>query len=166
MPGHGSQQPGSEDFEDQQSPFAPRQRRRLLLGHLPGESRAEELLVEILTQLDSGRQSLADAQWAKLPLYEREFRFDGSGAGTTLQTQASTRNVLYVRKVVAITPSASTSVTLQLAEVTLPLSGGLQAFDVDVTLNPSDVRRLTWAPAGVGALLITGEQLPTYGKLR
>jgi hypothetical protein len=123
----------------------------------------EEELIQLLTTIEHGRQALVDALQARTPVYVEEFGVL-QNSGVRVVAAAQTRNLERISYVLAIIPAGQTG-TLVLGNVTIPLPAGVtQLMNCCLLLEPSEVRSLT-STSGAPTLLLTGEQVPLYGKI-
>ena len=133
------------------------------VGPHPIQTREEEL-IQLLTASENGRQALIDGLWARIPAYVIEHSYQPSGLSVNPQPQS--RNMFRCTGIIASVPSGSTG-TLTLGNIIIPVVSGMNNLTgLSILLNASDVRSLQITPAGTLALILMGEQMPLYGKLR
>lgn len=124
-------------------------------------------LIEKMEQAEHGRQALTDALWARLPIYVMEYARDPSGTLLSLDVQPQTRNPFRCTHIYAFVGAGQTG-TLTLGRFVFPLPADITTIpDLSILLMFIDRRNLTVTGGAVNtAVLLSGEQVPTYGKAR
>jgi hypothetical protein len=131
----------------------------------PADQHLLQTVMERLSDLPGAlRQSLNDSLWQSIAADNYEYGYaPAQVANTPLTVNAKTSTIFRVEAFVAVIPSGATGV-LQLADVVIPLSQGLQSANgLRLQLAQADLRSLTATVQGPVSLLLTGEQLPPWG---
>lgn len=111
------------------------------------------------------RQTLDDSLWQSIAEDNYESNYSAALAtGVPLYCNPKTSNIFRVEAFVCVIPAGATGV-LQLGDATIPISaGGKSQNGLRLQLAQSDIRAVTIAGnSGPTSLLLTGQQLPTYG---
>lgn len=120
-------------------------------------------LYERLDKIETGRQSLINALWAQIPSDITETVY--SATAKTVATTPQTSELVKITSFVATLPATSTG-TLQLGDVTIPLPSGLStATGLRLLLRQTDLRLLKSTKTGPMSLTICGQIAPTRGVL-
>lgn len=116
---------------------------------------------ETLDKLETGRQALVDALWARIPVEITEHRYLATAA--SVATDPVTTQLIKVTAVVVTLPAAATGL-LQLGDVTIPVGEGVtNLIGLRVFLHQSDIRLAQSTKAGPISLTIAAEIAPTIG---
>jgi hypothetical protein len=125
-----------------------------------------EVLERLATLPDAIRQTLTDHLWASIPVTVVENAYQAAMAPGDLDVTAQTGGYEKITSIItAVATGATGLVTLGSVKIPVP-AGTTYLGPISIVLATQDVRRLTTA-GGTGdtALVLCGEQLPTYGVM-
>lgn len=111
------------------------------------------------------RQTVADHQWAQIPLMVKEHNTNAvQAAGVPLEIRRQLDGLVVITSVTASLPTGGGTITL--GDVTLTLPAGVTTIaPIQFLLTSSDRRLITPTAQGAVSMLLTGTQLSTTGQL-